>query len=334
MSEFQDTGILVVFAAGKASRALGLSGYGAVPKAFTNAGHRGCTVLEEITTEALKSGIKDFCFIIGNDDEKPVYDRFFNPLEKDPGLEEYLEAKGRTAIIDELKSRTKVNVHFELQPRPTGFGNAVSLAGNTIKRHYPDPGDIFIGVALSDDIVLSRTPALRQLLDARKSSDEFVVAVSPVPVDDAKKFGVVVADESSRVNDRHKAGNGVFRPKEILEKPESPPLSRLRDGDRALAIVGRYILGYEDIVFLKGREGAMDQEADFTDLIQSHINSSTLIAVELEGRWLSVGNPLDAQKAALAYALAPAPDSSEPSEEDLILLKYASELLSDRESDR
>ncbi len=319
--------ILVVPAAGKASRALSLSGYGATPKAFTNAGFRAATVIEEITNEAVESGIRELCFVIGRAQDEQAYRAFYNPLEADPDLAEYLRAKKRDAILDELRSRASLAVHFVVQKRPIGFGNAVSLVKTVIDGKDPDRRPDTVAVALSDDMVHAGRPALLQLLDARQRPDEMIVAVMEVPREEARKYGVIVVSEPGRLTGRGSGSKAVFRPDSVIEKPSSPPVSELRDGPRVLAIVGRYILGYRDIEFLAGQEGRVEKEADFTRLFQHHIQDGTLVAVELDGRWVSVGSPLDAQKAALTYALAPSPDGALPTDEDRELLRYAEELL-------
>jgi len=324
-----DINLLVVPAAGKASRALSLSGYGATPKAFTNAGFRASTVLEEIVSEAMQSGIRDICFVIGRAQDEQAYRTFFNPLDADPELASYLKAKKRDALLEKLQSRSSMNVHFVVQKRPIGFGNAVALSKTVIDSHYRGRTIGSVAVALSDDMVHSGRPALLQLLDSRRSPKEMVVAVKEVPREESKKYGVVVATEAGRLADRAVSAKAVFRPESVVEKPSVPPLSKLEDGHRVLAIVGRYILSRDDLGFLSGQEGRIDKEADFTMLFENHLKQGTLIAVELSGRWVSVGSPLDAQKAALTYALAKPPDGRPLTDEEKELLRYASELIAE-----
>jgi hypothetical protein len=74
------------------------------------------------------------------------------------------------------------------------------------------------------------------------------------------------------------------------------------------------------MAFLTGAEGSIDVELDFTALQQRNALAGALVAVELDGTWLSVGTPTDAQKAYLRYALAPGGDREE-------LRDYARQLL-------
>ena len=97
-----------------------------------------------------------------------------------------------------------------------------------------------------------------------------------------------------------------------MEEKPAEPTANVIDGEEVyFAVVGRYLIRPADMRYLTGAEGSIDAELDFTALQQGAIADKSLVAVELDGTWLSVGTPLDAQKAYLHYALSSGPDREE-----------------------
>src|SRR6185503_126749 len=106
------------------------------------------------------------------------------------------------------------------QREALGLGHAVLQARDLV-------GDEPFAVMLSDDIIDSETPALRQLLDVYEKYDAPVVAVFEVEGEAISRFGVV---------DGEAVVPGVYRIKDMVEKP------KLDDAPSNLAIIGRYVL--------------------------------------------------------------------------------------------
>ena len=90
--------LLVIPAAGTGTRALKLTGYGAIQKAFVNAGEDGATVMDCIMKEADDTGIHDVLFVVGSEDDRSAFERFFRPL-----LDESLFHKLLEKIAEEAR---------------------------------------------------------------------------------------------------------------------------------------------------------------------------------------------------------------------------------------
>ncbi len=295
--------LVVIPAGGKATRAFTLTGYGAILKPFINAVEGGATVMEGILKEADKSNIHEFVVIVSSEKDREFFERFFNPLSVDPGLRDYLISKNRRAQLQQLLDLARFDIHYCIQDDPRGFGDAVSRAYGQIQLQQ-EWGRPYHGivVALGDDLVYSRTPAMKQLLSAYEQTEHMIVAVQNMKREDAKKYGVIQVSRT-RAMDASFCGHRAYAPVGIQEKPESPVPSMVDGKEKYLAIVGRYVLRPADVGYLSAQEGSIERELDFTSLLQRNIDNDQLTVVEIDGEWHSVGSALDAQMTFIRYAL-------------------------------
>ena len=126
-----------------------------------------------------------------------------------------MEELAQIKTISELAS-----VSYVRQKEPLGLGHAILCA-------RPLVGDEPFGVFLGDDIIVSRVPCMRQLLDV------FERHGGPGPRGDAD------AARGDRPLRRHRArrvGGNVYEVEDLVEKP------RPKDAPSDLAIIGRYVL--------------------------------------------------------------------------------------------
>jgi len=145
----------------------------------------------------------------------------------------------------------------------TGTANAIYQNLNFIDNY--DPEYVLI---LSGDHIYKMDYEV--MLDFHKQNDaDVTIAVMPVPLEEASRFGIVVADESRKIS-------------EFEEKPEHPSSN--------LASMGIYIFTWsvlrEALVKLKEQE-----ECDFGKHIipYCHENKKRLFAYEYIGYWKDVG---------------------------------------------
>ncbi len=145
----------------------------------------------------------------------------------------------------------------------TGAANAIYQNLNFIDNY--DPEYVLI---LSGDHIYKMDYEV--MLDFHKQNDaDVTIAVMPVPLEEASRFGIVVADESRKIS-------------EFEEKPEHPSSN--------LASMGIYIFTWsvlrEALVKLKEQE-----ECDFGKHIipYCHENKKRLFAYEYIGYWKDVG---------------------------------------------
>ena len=88
-------------------------------------------------------------------------------------------------------------------------------------------GDEPFAVMLSDDIIDSKTPALKQLLDVYEKFDAPVIGTMHVAGEAISRFGALDVEEIE---------DGVYKINDMIEKPP------LAEAPSDLAIIGRYVL--------------------------------------------------------------------------------------------
>ena len=314
--------LFVIAAGGYATRALALTGYGSKMKSLVNAGVNGATVLETILREAERSGIQHVVTVVSSEEDAQAVERFCDPLGKDPDFAEYLMKRGKTEQMEQIADLPSFErVECVVQTEPRGFGDAVSLAADIFFAEKFDG----VCVALGDDIVYAAEPAAAQLISAHRHLGGAVVAVERVSKERASRFGVVLGGRRAAADARQLCRqSGVPRHRHGREAGEPVAKHDRREGD-FLAVAGRYVISADDMRFLAGAEGTVQQELDFTKLLRRNAASGSLAAVELDGHWHSVGSPLDAQKAYLRYALIP--EDGAPGDSRHELRRYAQALL-------
>ena len=322
--------LVVVPAAGKATRAFTLTGYGAILKPFVNAVEGGATVMEGILKEADKSGLSEFVMVVANEQDREFFERFFNPLAQDPGLREYLLAKGRREQLQQLLDLARFDIHYCIQDEPKGFGDAVGRAYGQIQlqEQWNRPYEGVV-VALGDDLVYSRTPAMKQLISAYEQTGHMIVAVQSVAYEDAKKYGVMKVSDPQELEDTF-CGRRAYVPTGIQEKPEFPEANLVDGEEKYFAVVGRYVLRPSDVAYLSGEAGSIEAELDFTSLLQRNIDQGELTVVEIEGEWHSVGSALDAQMTFIRYALGQYNQEGQLGEDGTELVQYTLRVLIDK----
>ncbi len=180
-------------------------------------------------------------------------------------------------------------VSYTRQQRPLGLGHAVWCARDLV-------GDEPFAVLLPDDLILARSPCLKQMVEARAKVGGNLIAVMDVPREHTKRYGILdaIAQEGPLV-----------RAKGVVEKPapEAAPST--------LAVIGRYILEPEVFEHL-GRIGrGAGNEIQLTDALARMIGGkSPFHGFRFEGRRFDCGDKLGFLEATVAYALA-RPDLAE-----------------------
>lgn len=325
--------MVVIPVAGKGTRAMPLTGYGAVLKPFINATEGGATVLEEIVREIGNSGLSDISIIVGKERDKDVFRDFFTPFDTDPGLKDKLRAKGLFEDIGFIEELSSFNVHFFVQSSAKGFGDAIARVCPRMERERK-LGIRYRGVVvvLGDDMVYSDTPCCKQIVSAHHLTGSMVVAVQRVSYEEAKKFGVVLVDTSRgavRPGDGF-SGRAAYNVIDVEEKPDDPTPNMIKGEECYFAVLGRYVLNEEDVRYLAGQDGSPDDELDFTSLFRKNFEMERLVAVEVEGDWHTVGSSLAAQKAIIKYGIGQCGKDGRKGRDGVRLAQYAIEVMKEK----
>jgi UTP--glucose-1-phosphate uridylyltransferase len=142
-------------------------------------------------------------------------------------------------------------------------------------------------VLLGDDIIDSQVPTIRQLMDARPSQNDAVVALMEVPLADTRRYGVCAGPW---VND------SLMRVDVMVEKP-SPETSPGRH-----AIVGRYVLPPDVFSILERTPRGSGGEIQLTDAIAELATAGRVSGLVFKGRRFDTGNVLGLLEASLHFA--------------------------------
>ncbi|QHE53738.1 UTP--glucose-1-phosphate uridylyltransferase GalU [Pontibacillus sp. HMF3514] len=231
--------------------------------------------IQYIVEEAIESGIEDIIIVTGKG-KRAIEDHFDNNFE----LEQSLVAKEKYSLLDKVNQSSKVDIHYIRQKEPKGLGHAVWCARKFI-------GDEPFAVLLGDDIVQADTPGLKQLIDQYEETMSSVIGVQTVPEDQTHRYGII--DPIDQVGRRYQV-------RSFVEKPQGEAPSNL-------AIMGRYVLTPEIMMFLEKQEIGAGGEVQLTDAIQRLNEIQRVFAYDFEGKRYDVGEKLGFIQTTIEVAL-------------------------------
>ena len=235
-------------------------------------------VIQYIVEEAVAAGIEKI-LIITNRGKSPIEDYF----DYAPDLEERLLADGKARDAEIVRSVADMaDVYFVRQKETKGLGHAIWRARSFVN-------DEPFAVLLGDDIMLSETPVLKQLVDAAEANSCSAVAVREVPDELITKYSSVKLEE--------KLGERVYRISDMNEKPTLD--EKLSD----YAILGRYVLTPAIFDILEHTAPGRNNEIQLTDGMKELCHREKMCAVDFEGRRYDTGNLKGYLEAIIDFAL-------------------------------
>jgi UTP--glucose-1-phosphate uridylyltransferase len=234
-------------------------------------------LIQYVVEEAVASGIESVIIVTGRG-KASIEDHFDISFE----LEKLLEERGK---LEELKAMRAISemarVSYVRQQEALGLGHAVLQARDLV-------GEEPFAVMLSDDIIDSEEPALRQLLDVYEKYDAPVVAVFKVEGEAISRFGVVDGEEVEE---------GVYKIKDMVEKPA------FSDAPSDLAIIGRYVLTPDIFDEIERTTPGAIGEIQITDAMRSLLKKRPFYAVRFKGTRYDAGDKLGFLIATVELAL-------------------------------
>jgi len=232
--------------------------------------------------EAIQSGITNVVIVTGRG-KTAIEDHFDVSFE----LEHLLESKGKDDMLQAVRSISDmVDIAYVRQREALGLGHAILRARDLVG---PEP----FAAVLSDDVIDSERPCLRQLLDVYEYFGCSVVALMEVPRDQISAYGVVAADPVP-----HNGMDGrLFRIQDLVEKPKA------EEAPSNMAIIGRYILTPEIFTALDETVPGRGGEIQLTDGLRHLLRSRPIYGVKFEGRRFDAGDKLGFLKATVEFAL-------------------------------
>lgn len=228
--------------------------------------------------EARAAGVRDMIIVTGRG-KYAIEDHFDVAYE----LEDLLQRKGDGAQLATVRAITDMADFFYVrQNMPLGLGHAVLRTMDLV-------GEEPFAVVLSDDVIDSKVPVLRQMIDIydRYSADS-VLALQRVPREHVSRYGIIKGKQIAK---------GVYEVQDMVEKPK--PSKAPSD----LAIIGRYILPPSVFPALVATRPGAGGEIQLTDAIRTLVAGERVLGYEFEGTRYDAGNKLGFLEANIAFAL-------------------------------
>jgi UTP--glucose-1-phosphate uridylyltransferase len=237
-------------------------------------------LIQYVVEESVGAGISDVIIVTGRG-KTAIEDHFDVSFE----LERFLEDKGKRDELEIVRGISDlVNVCYVRQKEALGLGHAVSVA-------EPLVGDESFAVLLGDDLVRSKVPCIRQMIDVYERVQAPVLAVMRVETEEISSYGVIAAEPASGGDRR------LHRVTRLVEKPARS------EAPSDLAIIGRYVLTPAIFDHLRRTDRDSRGEIQLTNGLQSLLSETPVYAFEFEGIRHDCGNKLGFLTATVEYAL-------------------------------
>ncbi|MBW2328757.1 MAG: UTP--glucose-1-phosphate uridylyltransferase GalU [Deltaproteobacteria bacterium] len=234
--------------------------------------------IQYIVEEVVASGI-DEVILITSEGKSAIENHFDYNFQ----LDTVLKQKNKRALRDELATISNlIDIVSVRQKEPLGLGHAIWMARNVI-------GDDPFLVLLGDDLVRSRKPCCRQMIELYNEVKESIVAIQRVPMSQTFQYGIVEGIETEFER--------TYKVKRMVEKP-APGTS-----NSDMAIIGRYLLMPEIFDFLGTTTPGHGGEIQLTDALLALSNRRGMYAYEFEGKRYDAGDKLGYLKAIVDIGL-------------------------------
>jgi len=208
--------------------------------------------------EAVASGCLEIIMVTGRGKESII--NYFKPS---PKLENLLQLGGKPELAEMIRGIPKLaKFSFATQRKPLGLGHAVLCAESLCA------GEAF-ALLLPDDVMVAEPTVLLQLEEVRKKYGGSVLCLEEVVPEQAKRYGIVDAEEVEPC---------VYKIKGLVEKPDPA------DAPSNLAIMGRYLLSPTIFKHLHSIGKGKGGEYQLTDAIASMLSEEPVYGRIYEGR--------------------------------------------------
>ncbi len=237
-------------------------------------------IIQYVVEEVVASGVKDV-IIVTNWQKRSLEDHFDNSFE----LEEKLKESGKIKELEEIKRIANLaNFIYIRQKGPYGNATPVLCA-------EPAIGDEPFVVIWGDEFIHANPPRLKQMIDVYNKYGGVVISgVRIANKKDVSRYGIADVD---------KIAKGVFKIKEIVEKPNP------EDAPSNLATHGAYILPPETFKAIRSLKSGKGGEVWLVDAINALQKQGVPIyACEIKnGKYYDTGNKLEYLKTVIDFGL-------------------------------
>lgn len=234
-------------------------------------------VIQLLVEEAIASGIEEIIFVTGKT-KRALEDHF----DYAPELESALRAKGKHDEVKKIRELSdSAKFSYVRQKEPRGDGDAILSAAHLI-------GDEPFAVMFGDDLVVSKTPCLKQLMGVYEKYNASVIAAWPVPKKDVSQYGIMAG---------RKVDSRTTKIDEFIEKPA------VDKAPSNLAVVGKYIVTPDVLDEL--RRVKTKGEIRLANAFENHVaKGGAVYAHQFEGMRYDCGSKLGLLEATVVFGLS------------------------------
>jgi UTP--glucose-1-phosphate uridylyltransferase len=230
--------------------------------------------IQLIIEEFIDSGIGKIIIITGENSD-PLR-RKYQPSSTPP--------RGKHKALDEfIEKMSNIDLVIGTQEGPYGNGTPLIVA----RPHIPvDEGFIY---AYGDDIIKSKTPFAKQLIETHNRTGALVVGTQEVAWEDVARYGIV----------EFKEGSSDLELADVVEKPSR------EEAKSNLAMFGRFLLSHDVIQILTEIPLGRGGELWLTDAVREYVRRGGRVVAQpvTDGEWLTIGDPVNYLQTVIEYAL-------------------------------
>ena len=254
----------VIPAAGLGTRMLPISR--AVPKEMLPIFDR--PTISYLVDEAVAAGITDI-LIITNRDKEAMEDYF----DISPEYEAKLKNSNKTAELEAMyENAGKANIFFIRQKVTRGLGHAVGCARAFV-------GNEPFAVLYGDDVIFSKKPVVKQLIEAYEKYGRACCGVKAVPDSLITKYCSLKTEKLPGEDNRYLVTDMIEKPK-IEEKFSN------------FSILGRVLLTPDIFEIIDRTKPGAGGEIQLTDAMNEIARTVGMTAVDFEGTRYDMGSKL------------------------------------------
>ena len=235
-------------------------------------------IIQYLVEEAVQSGIRDI-ILVTRPGAQAIADHFSSARE----LEIHLAEQGKTKYLEIVQAIAQMaNIAVVSQGRHLPYGNGSPILA---AKAFLDEGEPFIYM-FGDDLVLSETPCVKQLIDTyQQGQPAGVIAFQEVPREEISRYAAANLRDGTM---------------EIVSLIEKAPAEEAASN---LAQLGRFLLPWRIVELLEAMEVGKGDELYLTYANNQLCRESKVLAHKIEGTWFTTGDPLRFLRATVEYAL-------------------------------
>jgi UTP--glucose-1-phosphate uridylyltransferase len=229
--------------------------------------------------EAIASGIEHIIFVTGRG-KGAMEDHFDISYE----LDATLERKGKKELLEiSRKISSLARISYVRQKEPLGLGHAVLCARELV-------GDEPFAVVLADDVIDSKVPCIKQMIDVYDERQGSVLATMTIDGPGISAYGVLAGAQDPK-------DNRIYECSGMVEKP------KFEDAPSKQAIIGRYVLSPRVFQVLEKTGFGAGGELQLTDGILGLLTDEKVFGYIFEGKRYDAGDKFGMLQATVEFAL-------------------------------